>query len=104
MKPLSALRGIAMAALLAATTLVPAQVSAQSAYEANLPPEINTSPALCDYVPCKEVLPGATSFSERKGQPPYVEATPRKTANASWWATWCYRPTSPTPRPTPASP
>ncbi|MCK6396965.1 NosR/NirI family protein [Thauera aminoaromatica] len=73
MKPLSALRGIAMAALLAATTLLPAQVSAQSAYEANLPPEINTSPALCDYVPCKEVLPGATSFSERKGQPPYVE-------------------------------
>jgi len=73
MKPLSALRGIAMAALLAATTLLPAQASAQSAYEANLPPEVNTAPALCDYVPCKEVLPGATSFSERKGQPPYVE-------------------------------
>jgi len=73
MKPLSALRGIAMAALLAATTLLPAQASGQSAYEANLPPEVNTAPALCDYVPCKEVLPGATSFSERKGQPPYVE-------------------------------
>ncbi|MBX3684367.1 MAG: 4Fe-4S binding protein, partial [Thauera sp.] len=46
---------------------------AESAYEAKLPPEVNTAPALCDYVPCKEVLPGATSFSERKGQPPYVE-------------------------------
>ena len=73
MKPLSALRGIAMAALLAVTTLLPQSASAESAYEAKLPPEVNTAPALCDYVPCKEVLPGATSFSERKGQPPYVE-------------------------------
>jgi NosR/NirI family nitrous oxide reductase transcriptional regulator len=45
----------------------------KSAYEAKLPPEVNTAPALCNYVPCTEVLPGATSFSERKGQPPYVE-------------------------------
>jgi NosR/NirI family nitrous oxide reductase transcriptional regulator len=29
---------------------------------------------MCDYAPCKDVMPGATSFSERKGQPPYVEA------------------------------
>jgi NosR/NirI family nitrous oxide reductase transcriptional regulator len=42
-------------------------------YEAQLPPELTTSPRLCDYAPCAEVLPGATRFSERKGQPPYVE-------------------------------
>ena len=73
MKPFSALRGIAMAALLAITPLLPQSASAQGAYEAKLPPEVNTAPALCNYVPCTEVLPGATSFSERKGQPPYVE-------------------------------
>ena len=73
MKPLSALRGIAMAALLAIIPLLPQGASAQGAYEAKLPPEVNTAPALCNYVPCTEVLPGATSFSERKGQPPYVE-------------------------------
>ena len=73
MKPLSALRGIAMAALLAIIPLLPQSASAQGAYEAKLPPEVNTAPALCNYVPCTEVLPGATSFSERKGQPPYVE-------------------------------
>ncbi|BAL24720.1 NosR/NirI family protein [Azoarcus sp. KH32C] len=42
-------------------------------YEAKLPAEMNSSPDLCKYVPCNEVLPGATVFSERKGQPPYVE-------------------------------
>ena len=73
MKPLSALRGIAMAAILATVSLLPPPVAAQTAYEAKLPPEVNTAPALCDYVPCTDVLPGATSFSERKGQPPYVE-------------------------------
>ena len=73
MKPLSALRGIAMAAILATVSLLSPPVAAQTAYEAKLPPEVNTAPALCDYVPCTDVLPGATSFSERKGQPPYVE-------------------------------
>jgi transcriptional regulator of nitric oxide reductase len=33
-----------------------------------------TSPRMCDYAPCKDVIPGATAFSERKGQPWYVEA------------------------------
>lgn len=42
-------------------------------YEAKLPPELFTSPRLCDYAPCSEVLPGATRFSERMGTPPYVE-------------------------------
>ncbi|WP_096697214.1 NosR/NirI family protein [Polaromonas sp. AER18D-145] len=44
------------------------------AYEAALPPELNTARDMCALVPCAEVFPGATSFSERKGQPPYVEA------------------------------
>lgn len=42
-------------------------------YEAHLPPGLTASPQLCDYAPCGEVLPGATRFSERKGQPYYVE-------------------------------
>lgn len=45
-----------------------------NAYEAPLPPELNTTPRLCDYAPCADVFPGATSFSERKGRPFYVEA------------------------------
>ncbi len=45
-----------------------------TAYEAELPAQIHGAKRLCDYAPCAEVFPGATSFSERKGQPPYVEA------------------------------
>ncbi|MBQ6655933.1 MAG: regulatory protein NosR [Ottowia sp.] len=29
---------------------------------------------MCELLPCADVMPGAVSFSERKGQPPYVEA------------------------------
>jgi len=43
-------------------------------YEAALPAELNTAKNLCAMVPCAEVFPGAKSFSERMGQPPYVEA------------------------------
>ncbi|MBT9498606.1 MAG: regulatory protein NosR, partial [Zoogloea sp.] len=43
-------------------------------YEVKLPPELSTAPKMCDYTPCKDVMPGATSFSERRGQPPFVEA------------------------------
>lgn len=43
-------------------------------YEAELPAELATSPNLCAYVPCHEVITGADSFSERMGKPPYVEA------------------------------
>ncbi len=75
MNLLSALRGAVSSLFLAAAlAAAPTPALAQSAYEAALPPELGTSPALCDYVPCAEVLPGATSFSERKGRPPYVEA------------------------------
>lgn len=44
------------------------------AYEADLPAELATAKDMCALLPCAEVFPGATSFSERKGQPPYVEA------------------------------
>lgn len=44
------------------------------AYEAKLPAELATAADLCALVPCQEVFPGATRFSNRKGQPPYVEA------------------------------
>ena len=74
MKPLSALRGIAVAAILAATALLSPLASAETAYEAPLPADINTTPDLCANLPCKEVAPGADSFSERKGKPTYVEA------------------------------
>ena len=44
------------------------------AYEAALPDELNSAKDLCAMVPCGAVFPGAKSFSERMGQPPYVEA------------------------------
>ena len=43
------------------------------AYEAELPPQLATATDLCALVPCAQVLPGATHFSARMGQPPYVE-------------------------------
>ncbi len=55
------------------TALLLAGASHADTYEVKLPPELSSSPRLCDYAPCSEVLPGATSFSERKGQPTYVE-------------------------------
>ncbi|CAI09712.1 NosR/NirI family protein [Aromatoleum aromaticum] len=59
--------------LLSLALILPAFAALADAYEAKLPDELATSPKMCDYVACTEVLPGATSFSERKGQPPYVE-------------------------------
>lgn len=48
--------------------------AAGGAYEAQLPEALDSAKRLCDLVPCQEVFPGATRFSERTGQPPYVEA------------------------------
>lgn len=47
---------------------------ADGGYEAPLPAQLSTDPDLCAYVPCKEVLPDADSFSRRIGKPSYVEA------------------------------
>jgi len=44
------------------------------AYEAELPANLATAPDLCALLPCAEVFPDAQRFSQRKGQPPYVEA------------------------------
>ncbi|MCC6219493.1 MAG: FMN-binding protein, partial [Aquabacterium sp.] len=48
-----------------------------SAYEAELPANLSTAKDMCALLPCAEVFPGAKHFSERKGQPPYVEAYDR---------------------------
>ena len=60
-----------LAVLALSTLLSPSALS--DSYEAKLPTEISTSKDLCAYVPCNNVLPGADSFSERKGRPSYVE-------------------------------
>lgn len=65
------IRALFASFLLALAGLAPA---AETAYEAPLPAEVNTAPDLCAHVPCKEVLPGADSFSPRMGKPAYVEA------------------------------
>lgn len=53
----------------------PAQAAAAGqSYEAPLPAQLANDPQLCAWVPCQDVLPGADSFSPRKGRPPYVEA------------------------------
>ena len=54
--------------------------AANGSYEADLPVELATAKNLCALVPCTEVFPGAKSFSERKGQPPYVEAYDNETS------------------------
>ena len=57
-----------------AVGLLPLGTALADTYEVKLPPELATAPRMCDYAPCKDVIPGATTFSERKGQPWYVEA------------------------------
>ena len=51
-----------------------AQADSNSTYDAPLPAQIQTGPALCPWLPCNEVFPAANNFSERKGRPAYVEA------------------------------
>lgn len=50
------------------------KAAGDSTYDTPLPVQIQTTPALCPWVPCKEVLPTAVHFSDRKGRPAYVEA------------------------------
>jgi len=61
-----------LAICLALVALLASPVFADS-YEAPLPSKLLTDPDMCAYAPCKEVLPGADSFSPRTGRPPYVE-------------------------------
>jgi NosR/NirI family nitrous oxide reductase transcriptional regulator len=48
--------------------------AATGSYEAELPPQLDTARDMCALLPCAEVFPRAKSFSERMGQPPYVQA------------------------------
>lgn len=59
---------------LALAVLSPGALAASGTYEAELPADLATAKDMCALLPCKDVFPGATHFSERKGQPPYVEA------------------------------
>lgn len=55
--------------------LMPAfSYASTGAYEAVLPENLKTAKNMCALVPCGEVFPGAAIFSERLGNPPYVEA------------------------------
>ncbi|MDD2881130.1 MAG: 4Fe-4S binding protein [Rhodoferax sp.] len=61
--------------MVALTALTPdAKAAGTGTYEAELPAGLATVSDMCALLPCKAVFPGATHFSERKGQPPYVEA------------------------------
>jgi NosR/NirI family nitrous oxide reductase transcriptional regulator len=48
-------------------------LSRASLYSTELPPEVVSGPNLCAAAPCRDVLPAAQSFSQRKGSPFYVE-------------------------------
>lgn len=54
--------------------LLLATASEASVFHKPLPPEITEDPDLCAHVSCQDVVPGASSFSARKGDPAYVEA------------------------------
>ncbi|PKO33199.1 MAG: 4Fe-4S binding protein [Betaproteobacteria bacterium HGW-Betaproteobacteria-7] len=58
-------------ALLFALAWSPGQAAS---YDAPLPAQLSTDPDLCAYAPCRDVMPGADSFSPRQGRPSYVEA------------------------------
>jgi NosR/NirI family nitrous oxide reductase transcriptional regulator len=61
--------------LIVFSTLFVTPLGAQTtSYEAELPAALATDPHLCAHVPCRDVLPGAESFSPRMGRPSYVEA------------------------------
>ena len=60
--------------LVLAEQVAAAPAAASQTYEATLSAQTFTDPDLCAHVPCLEVMPGADSFSGRKGKPPYVDA------------------------------
>ncbi len=65
-------------ALFLSLAALPVHRAQAGAYEADLPANLATAPDMCALLPCAEVFPGAQHFSERKGQPPYVEAYDRE--------------------------
>lgn len=54
---------------------------AATAYDVALPAKLFSDEHLCEYAPCKDVMPGAARFSSRKGSPPYVEAYAKEGAD-----------------------
>ncbi|MEW5942592.1 MAG: 4Fe-4S binding protein [Pseudomonadota bacterium] len=64
---------LAFRLILVLLAFLPGANSYATSYEAQLPEKLYTDANMCAYVACKDVLPGADSFSPRKGQPPYVE-------------------------------
>lgn len=65
---------LSLCAVTAWSASVGSGAGGSQAYEAELPEGLSSAKDMCALLPCKEVSPGATAFSERKGQPPYVEA------------------------------
>lgn len=65
--------GLRMLCTFLLALLLAPQVRA-STYDAELPEQLLHGPDLCAFAPCRDVMPSATKFSKRKGQPSYVEA------------------------------
>ncbi len=63
-----------LAVLILGLASLPARAQKTDTYEAELPANLATAPDMCALIRCTDVFPGATHFSPRKGQPPYVEA------------------------------
>lgn len=59
--------------MLGGLLLAPRAPAQPTAYEAQLSVRLTTNPDLCAEVPCRDVLPAATHFSNRMGHPAYVE-------------------------------
>jgi len=68
------MKHIFLKAVLGACLALQAGLALSTSYDAPLPAQLSTDPDLCAYVPCKDVMPGADSFSPRMGKPSYVEA------------------------------
>ena len=62
-----------LALLCAVSTVLGLAPARATVYDAELPAQLLHGPDLCAYAPCRDVLPQATRFSERKGAPSYVE-------------------------------
>lgn len=71
-RPRSASLG-ALALWLVLAMLLPGMAAA-SLYSTELSQQVMSGPDLCAEAPCRDVMPAASSFSQRKGMPSYVEA------------------------------